>query len=197
MNPEPRTPGHSALIVVDVQRDFCPGGALPAASGDAIVPAINRHLDDARARGMLVYASRDWHPAITTHFQAQGGPWPPHCVQGTHGAQFHPALALPADAIVVSKGMDPDRPGYSAFDGRTPDDRTLADDLRRRHVDHVYVAGIATEYCVKQTVLDARKNGFRVSVLRDAIAGIQPDDADRAVREMEQAGAQIDDQRLT
>ena len=101
----------AALLIVDVQKDFCPGGALPAPGGDRIVPALNRHLAEARDREMLVYASRDWHPPVTSHFKQYGGEWPPHCVQGTGGAQFHPDLKLPADAIIVSKGDDPAKPG--------------------------------------------------------------------------------------
>ncbi len=142
---------------------------------------------------MPVYASRDWHPAVTSHFQAYGGEWPPHCVQGTEGADFHPALELPTDTTVISKGTDPALPGYSAFDGQTFDHRSFLADLQRRHVDRIFVAGVATEYCVKHTVLDARKAGLRVSVLLDAIGGIdrQPGDADRALKEMADAGAQL------
>src|SRR5689334_911914 len=110
----------SALLVVDVQRDFCPGGALPAPTGHEIVPAVNRHIREAVAHGWTVYASRDWHPAVTTHFAQYGGPWPPHCVINTPGAEFHPDLHLPERAIVITKGGDPEKPGYSAFDGTTP-----------------------------------------------------------------------------
>jgi nicotinamidase/pyrazinamidase len=186
------TSDNAALLIVDVQTDFCPDGALPAPGGDRILPALNRYLADAREREMPVYASRDWHPAVTTHFKAYGGEWPPHCVQGTAGAQFHPGLKLPADAIVISKGDSPDRSGYSAFDGHTPRGTALLDDLRDRRIDRVYVAGIATEYCVKATVLDALRFGLRVSMLPDAIAGIdvQPGDADRALEEMSNAGAE-------
>jgi nicotinamidase/pyrazinamidase len=182
-----------ALVVVDVQRDFCPGGALAAPDGEAIVPAINQHVADAQADGMAVYATRDWHPAQTTHFKQYGGERPPHCVQHTEGARFHPALQLPAGTIVISKGMDPAKAGYSAFDGETADHRTFLADLRRHHIEHMYVAGIATDYCVKQTVLDALHEGLRVSVLLDAIAPIDahPGDAERALKEMVEAGAQL------
>jgi len=183
----------AALLIVDVQNDFCPGGALPAPGGAAIVPALNRHIAEARARGEAIYASRDWHPANTTHFEAFGGRWPPHCVQGMPGAAFHPALALPTEAIVITKGDAADREGYSAFDGHAADGRPLADDLRARHIDQLYVGGIATDYCVKQTVLDALRHGFHVTVLGDAVTGIdvQPGDADRALGEMRAAGATI------
>jgi nicotinamidase/pyrazinamidase len=183
----------AGLLIVDVQNDFCPGGALPAPGGDRILPALNRHLAAAHVLGMPVYASRDWHPPITSHFNAYGGEWPPHCVQGSAGAQFHPALSLPADVVVISKGDNPDRPGYSAFDGRTPEGKPLLVDLRDHQIDSLYVGGIATEYCVKATVLDALGAGLRVTVLPDAVTGIDihPGDADRALEEMSRAGASI------
>jgi nicotinamidase/pyrazinamidase len=188
-----QSPERAALVVVDVQRDFCPGGALPAPEGDRIVPAVNRHIAEARDLGLPVYASRDWHPPATRHFKAYGGEWPPHCVEGTEGARFHPALALPAEAIVISKGDDPERPGYSAFDGRTPDAKAFLNDLQERGIERLYIAGLTTEYCVKQTVLDALRAGLHVSVLLDAIAGINqhPGDADRSLLEMSGAGAQL------
>lgn len=187
--PSPRP----ALLIVDVQRDFCPGGALPAPGGHRVVAAINRCLAGARDRGMPVFASRDWHPAVTTHFKPYGGEWPPHCVQGTPGAEFHPDLKLPPGTIVISKGDDPARPGYSAFDGRTPEGTLFLDDLRDRGIEVLYVAGLTAEYCVKQTVLDALRAGTRVTVLADAVAGIEahPGDADRALAEMSEAGAEV------
>jgi nicotinamidase/pyrazinamidase len=184
---------HPALLVVDVQRDFCPGGALAVPDGDRILPVINAHLAEARELGIPIYASRDWHPAVTSHFKAYGGEWPPHCVQDSPGAEFHPRLELPRSAIVISKGEDPARAGYSAFDGRTEEGRPFKDDLRDRHVDTLYVAGLATDYCVRQTVLDAVRAGFHVAVLADAIAGIdaRPGDTARALAEMEGAGAHM------
>lgn len=183
----------SALLVVDIQKDFCAGGALPAPGGADVIPAVNRHLADARSREMPVYATRDWHPPRTSHFKEYGGVWPPHCVQGTAGAQFHPDLKLPPDAIVVNKGDDPQRHGYSAFDGHTSAGKTLLDDLRDRHITRVYVMGIATDYCVRESALDALRAGLEVRVLTDAIAGIdvRPGDAQRALDEISAAGAQI------
>jgi nicotinamidase/pyrazinamidase len=183
----------AALIIVDVQNDFCPGGALPASSGSEIIPAINRHLADARRRGMVVYMTRDWHPPMTTHFKEFGGEWPPHCVQDTVGAQFHPALQRPADAIVINKGDDPSTDGYSAFDGHTTGGIPLLNDLRDRHVTTLYIAGIATDYCVRTTALDAVQAGIAVRVLQDAVAGIdvRPGDVDRAFDEMTRAGAKV------
>ena len=183
----------AALIVVDVQNDFCPGGALPAVRANDIIPSINRHLGEARAREMLVYATRDWHPPVTTHFKQYGGEWPPHCVQQSAGAQFHPDLQLPADAILISKGDDPARDGYSAFDGHTSSGTALLHDLRDRHVTTLYIAGIATDYCVKTTALDAVQAGIDVRVLTDAITGIdvRAGDVRRALDEMTRAGAKM------
>ena len=185
----------AALLIVDVQKDFCPGGALAAPGGDRIIPALNRHLAEAREHEMPVYASRDWHPAVTNHFTQYGGEWPPHCVQGSAGAQFHAELELPPDAVVISKGDDPARPGYSAFDGHTASGKTLAHDLRDRNVTRLYLAGIATDYCVKATALDALHAGFDVLVLTDAITGIdvQPGDSDRALEELTREGAGLAD----
>jgi nicotinamidase/pyrazinamidase len=183
-----------ALLIVDVQRDFCPGGALAAPDGDRVVAPLNRYLDEAAAREWPVYASRDWHPRVTRHFREYGGEWPVHCIEHTAGAEFHPALRLPPTAIVISKGQSADRPGYSAFEGSTADGRTLVDDLRARGIEHLYVGGIATDYCVKHSVLDARKAGFDVTVLTDAIAGVdvKSGDSARAIEEMRKAGAKIE-----
>lgn len=183
----------SALLIIDVQRDFCPGGALAAPAGDRVVAPLNRCLDEAAAHGWPVYASRDWHPPVTRHFRDYGGEWPVHCVEHTAGADFHPALRLPTTAVIVSKGRSADRPGYSAFEGSTPDGRTLADDLRAKGIEHLYVGGIATDYCVRHSVLDARRAGFDVTVVADAIAGVDvaPGDSARALEEMRAAGAAV------
>jgi nicotinamidase/pyrazinamidase len=193
MNGAPTRATERALIVVDVQRDFCSGGALPAPGCDRIFPALVRYVSEARELGMPIYASRDWHPAVTTHFRMYGGEWPPHCVQGTPGAEFHPALRLPASAVVVTKGDDPARHGYSAFEGHTEDGFPFLRDLLNRRIDVLYVTGLATDYCVKQTTLDALRAGLRVIVLTDAIAGIdaRPGDVDRALLEMSRAGADL------
>ncbi len=176
-----------------MQRDFCPGGALAAPAGDRVVAPLNRCLDEAAAHGWPVYASRDWHPPVTRHFRDYGGEWPVHCVEHTAGADFHPALRLPTTAVIVSKGRSADRPGYSAFEGSTPDGRTLADDLRAKGIEHLYVGGIATDYCVRHSVLDARRAGFDVTVVADAIAGVDvaPGDSARALEEMRAAGAAV------
>jgi nicotinamidase/pyrazinamidase len=183
----------SALLVVDVQKDFCPGGALAVPGGDRVVPALNRHMAEAAARGWPVYASRDWHPRVTRHFTEYGGEWPPHCVQDTEGATFHTELRLPSSAIVISKGQTPDTPGYSALEGSTPEGTTLLADLQERQIGHLYVGGLATDYCVKHSVLDARRAGIDVTVLADAIAGVdlKAGDSARALEEMRIAGAKV------
>jgi len=184
-------PARKALVLVDVQNDFLPGGSLAVPGGDQIVPVLNRYLELFHRAGLPIYATRDWHPEHTRHFTTQGGVWPPHCVQGTRGAEFHPDLHLPPETIVVSKGMDPNEDSYSGFQGRTDDGVEFAEDLRRRGIEHLYIGGVATDYCVRHTVLDARRAGFQVTVLEDAIRGVDlaPGDSERAVREMAEAGA--------
>jgi nicotinamidase/pyrazinamidase len=181
-----------ALIVVDVQNDFCPGGSLAVPLGNEVVPVLNEYIQRALATGMPIFASRDWHPAATKHFAAQGGPWPPHCVQGTWGAEFNPYLELPGAAQVVSKGASTEDDGYSAFEARLPDDgRTLREALRALGVTRVHVGGLATDYCVKATVLDALNDGLETHVLTDASrpVDVQPGDGERALRLMLDAGA--------
>lgn len=194
MHSNPNDTSRAALLVVDIQNDFCTGGALAVPGSERVVEVMNRYLADAEKRGLPVYASRDWHPEVTTHFKAYGGTWPVHCVQGTPGAAFHPELRLPPDTIVVTKGEHPERHGYSAFEGRTPDGSPLLDDLRRRGVSHLYVGGLATDYCVKQSVLDALDAGLQVTVLDDAVAGVDvaAGDSARALDEMRRKGARIE-----
>lgn len=183
----------AALLIVDVQRDFCPGGALAVPNGDRVVTVLNRYILNAIARGVPIYASRDWHPAVTRHFAPYGGEWPVHCVQDTAGAQFHPDLQLPASTIIVTKGENPQRPGYSAFEGLTQEGKTFLQELCDRHIDHLYVGGLATDYCVRASVLDALRLGLKVTVLEDAIAGVDvhTGDSARAIKEMCDAGADV------
>jgi len=182
-----------ALLIVDVQNDFCPGGALAVPEGDRVVAVLNRYIEDAVARGVPIYATRDWHPSVTRHFKPYGGEWPVHCVENSEGARFHPNLQLPPSTIVVSKGENPDRPGYSAFEGRTPEGRTLSADLQSRQIEHLCIGGLATDYCVKHSVLDACSAGLTVTVLADAIAGVDltPGDSERALSQMREAGARL------
>ncbi len=180
-----------ALIVVDMQNDFCPGGSLAVPQGDEVVPVLNDYMQRAATAGIPIFASRDWHPAHTAHFRDEGGPWPPHCVQQTHGAEFHPELALPEGAIVVSKGMDTRDDGYSALEALLPDGRDLLTALRDAGITTVHVGGLATDYCVSATALGARAAGLRVYFLEDAIrpVDVQPGDGKRAIQEMLTAGA--------
>ena len=171
-------PQTDALIVVDVQRDFCPGGALAVPRGDDVVPVINRLLG---LTDWLTVATRDWHPADHCSFEAQGGIWPPHCVAGTDGAAFHPALDQSRIRTVVSKAVTSDAEAYSGFQGTG-----LAARLAARGVRRVFVCGLATDYCVKATALDARRAGLDVVVIEDAIRGVEvkPGDCAKAVDEM-------------
>jgi nicotinamidase/pyrazinamidase len=181
------------VLVIDIQNDFCEGGALEVPGGDAVVPPLNRLMEWAVRLGDPIYATRDWHPPDTRHFQAYGGVWPVHCVQETNGARFHPDLRLPSEASVVTTGDAVDSDGYSAFEGHIASGRALVLDLRERAIEHLYVGGLATDYCVLQSVLDARKAGFAVTLLTDAVAGVNldPDDSARALEQMRDAGAEF------
>ncbi len=182
-----------ALLLVDVQNDFCPGGALAVGSGDEVVGPLNEYIARFTAAGLPVFASRDWHPAQTVHFQSGGGLWPPHCVQDTPGAAFHADLQLPADAIIVTKGNDPSEDAYSAFQGRAVRGAGAAAALRELGVGQLFVGGLATDYCVRSTVLDGLRAGFGATVLLDAIRGVNvaAGDAERAIAEMVEAGASV------
>jgi nicotinamidase/pyrazinamidase len=182
-----------ALILVDVQNDFCPGGALAVQNGDAVVPVLNRYIERFLHAGLPIFATRDWHPIRTSHFRVYGGIWPVHCVQGTQGAEFHPDLKLTPEITIVSAGMAPDEDGYSGFLGRDSTGRLLAVLLRDRDVDRLFVGGLATDYCVKHTVLDAIREGFQVVLIGDAVRGVNlnPDDSEQAINEMSAAGASV------
>jgi nicotinamidase/pyrazinamidase len=176
-----------ALIVVDVQNDFCPGGSLAVPNGDDVIAPLNNLIREFLERGEPVFKTRDWHPLQTRHFADYGGTWPVHCVQETNGAEFHSDLIDDIHIRVVSKGLG-DEDSYSGFDGTD-----LALQLRRLGVEEVWVGGLATDYCVKNTVLDALKEGFQVKALKDAMRPVelQPGDGERALGEMRNAGAQI------
>jgi nicotinamidase/pyrazinamidase len=182
-----------ALVIVDVQNDFCPGGALGVPRGDEVVSPLNRYAERFAREGAAVFASRDWHPKRTTHFREFGGVWPPHCVQDTPGAQLHPDLRLPPGATLVSKGMDPNADSYSCFQAATSDGVPFRDVLRKRGVRRLFVGGLATDYCVKATVLDALREGFEVVVLEDAVRAVDvtPGDGEAALRAMREAGAAV------
>uniref|UniRef100_A0A7V3KPA3 nicotinamidase n=1 Tax=candidate division WOR-3 bacterium TaxID=2052148 RepID=A0A7V3KPA3_UNCW3 len=175
-----------ALIVVDLQNDFCPGGALAVPEGDKIVPVLNAYIERFSNSKSIIVATRDWHPENHISFAEQGGIWPKHCVQNTKGAEFHPDLRLPSDSIIVSKATEPDKEAYSGFDGTNLDKL-----LKGKGVTRLFVGGLATDYCVRATVLDALRLGFCVFLLLDAIKGVnvQPEDSERAIVEMLEKGA--------
>jgi len=177
-----------ALVVVDVQNDFCPGGSLAVEHGDEVVAPLNDLIKEFLNRGEPVFKTRDWHLPGTKHFVVYGGTWPVHCVQNTSGAEFHPDLSDDPRITIISKGINEDANGYSAFDGTN-----LARLLREKGVTEVWVGGLATDYCVKHTVLDALREKFAVRVLGDSIRAVNlnPDDGAKAMAEMRAAGAEV------
>lgn len=179
-----------ALLVVDVQVDFCPGGPLEVREGDQVISGLNSIIGMFASRGYPVFFTRDWHPPNHVSFKARGGPWPPHCIAGTKGAKFHPELEVPPGAAVVSKGTSPESEAYSAFQGTD-----LEEQLRRIGAESVVVGGLATDYCVRATALDALHAGFRVSVLKDCVRAVdaRPGDGASALVELRREGVLITD----
>jgi nicotinamidase/pyrazinamidase len=177
---------NDVLIITDIQKDFLPGGTLPVKDGDEIIPALNMYAKIFIKNGAKVVASRDWHPANHVSFTDQGGKWPPHCIQETEGAKLSPILKLPEGTIIVSKATDPDKEAYSVFEGTE-----LGEQLKSLDVKRVFIGGFATDYCVVNSVLNARNLGFGVFVLSDATLGInvKPGDVDKAFKTMSQGGA--------
>lgn len=184
----PDVGARQALLIVDVQNDFCPGGALAVRDGDQVVPVLNEWIEAARHAHSPVFASRDWHPPDHVSFVQRGGPWPPHCLQNTRGADFHRKLNLPADTSIVSKGQNPDRDQYSAFDGTG-----LGERLRQVGVGRLFVGGLALDGCVRASVLDALAQGFLVDLIRGATRPVEVEsgDGERAITDMRRAGAKI------
>jgi len=178
--------GGDALIIVDVQKDFCPGGALPIEKGDKVVPVLNRWIGEAIKLSIPIYASRDWHPAGHNSFKESGGPWPPHCIQDSDGARFHPDLKLPDSVIKVTKGVRFDKDQNSVFD-----ETGLAEELRRRDIKRLVVGGLAEDVCVLATVLDGREEGFDVIVISDAIQPVTPDGGEKAREKMKGMGVRF------
>ena len=175
-----------ALVIVDFQNDFTPGGALAVPQGDEIAGRLNALIESGEFD--LVVATRDWHPPDHGSFAARGGRWPEHCVAGTRGAELHPALRSERVDVIVDKGRDPNSEGYSGFDGTD-----LATLLRERGIDRVTVAGLATDYCVRATALDALREGFKVRLDSAASRGIdaEPGDVERALSEVRAAGGEV------
>lgn len=182
-----------ALVVVDVQRDFCPGGTLAVPEGDRVIPVANALLAQFHQAGRPIALTRDWHPPGHVSFQARGGPWPPHCVQNTAGADFHPGLSIPPEAERFSKGTAEDRDAYSGFEGVSDAGTPLHDWLRANGARRLWVVGLATDYCVRATVLDALAHGYAARVIADGVRGVevQPEDTARALAEMARAGAEV------
>ncbi|HJZ66594.1 MAG TPA: bifunctional nicotinamidase/pyrazinamidase [Blastocatellia bacterium] len=179
----------SALILVDIQNDFCPGGALAVNEGDRIVPIVNRLISEFP----LVISTQDWHPANHISFKQQGGPWPPHCVQGTQGAQLRPDLNTDTISYYFRKASSPDKDAYSEFEGKDEQGRSLGEALKRHGVNKLYVVGLATDYCVLETVLDGIKYGYDVYPVIDAMraVNVDPDDGEKALRKMADNGAHL------
>jgi len=187
MNDLAPRPG-DALIIVDLQKDFLPGGSLAVPDGDAVIAPINGYAALFSKNARPVFATRDWHPRDHCSFKSRGGPWPPHCVADSRGAEFPAGLAIPETATVISKATDPDRDAYSGFQ-----ETGLTRQLRAKGVKRVFVAGLATDYCVLATVKDALAEGFEAVVLADAVRAVNvtPGDGERAIGEMRALGATV------
>ena len=178
----------TALLVIDIQMDFCPGGALAVREGDVVVPRINAVIVEFDRLSLPIFFTRDWHPPNHVSFKPQGGPWPQHCVQGTLGADFHPTLKVPRGAIIISKGEDPTTEAYSGFQGTDLEQR-----LRKLGVVELFLGGLATDYCVRESALDAIHAGLVTIILRDCVMAVdaKPGDGARAISDMQNAGARI------
>ena len=176
-----------ALVIVDVQNDFCPGGALPVDGGDKVVPVLNRWIEAAVISHVPVYASRDWHPLDHISFKQEGGPWPPHCIQDSEGARFHHDLQLPDSVVKISKGVRFDHDQYSIFDATG-----IADHFRLKHIKRLWVGGLAEDVCVLATVLDARRNDFEVVVIQNATRPVYAERGEAARQQMREAGARFE-----
>jgi nicotinamidase/pyrazinamidase len=180
-----------ALLIVDVQNDFCPGGALAVPEGDQIIPKLNKYIKIFSKKKLPIFASRDWHPVRTKHFKDFGGVWPAHCIQNTRGAAFQHNLKLAEETILLYKGMNPGEDSYSCFQAQDLSGMSFVKLLHRLGVKELYIGGLATDYCVKSSALDALKHGFKAKLLLDAIKGvnIKPDDSQRAIKQMTKKGA--------
>ena len=185
--PEDALQPGDALIIVDVQNDFCPGGALAIENGGEVVPVLNRWIAAGVAKRVPIYASRDWHPVGHISFEQQGGPWPPHCIQDSEGARFHPQLQLPDSVVKVTKGVRFDQDQNSVFN-----QTGLTYQLRLTGIKRLWIGGLAEDVCVLATVLDARRNDFDVVLIENATKPVSADSSERARRQMREAGAQFE-----
>ncbi|MGW8303958.1 MAG: isochorismatase family protein [Desulfobacterales bacterium] len=174
------------LLIIDVQNDFCPGGALAIEKAAEIIPVLNDWIKEARRVGLPVYASRDWHPDGHISFKAQGGPWPPHCIQDSDGAEFHPALRLPDDVVKITKGVRFDRDQDSVFD-----ETGLTEQLTRDGVRRLFIGGLALDACVLASVIDARKAGFEVQLILDAVRPVNEKEGREALSKIKKSGSEI------
>jgi nicotinamidase/pyrazinamidase len=189
----------TALVVVDVQNDFAdPKGSLSVRGAEDIIPAVNREIGAAKKAGVPIFYTMDWHPAQTPHFNTQGGIWPPHCVHDTWGAQLHPDLEVVEGAEFLQKGVGGED-GYSAFSLRQPESKKrqstgLNDRLKEKNIKHIAVAGLTTDYCVRETARDALDHGYEITVIADAIRPVDrhPGDGERALEEIAERGAHIE-----
>ena len=189
-NPPTFTKG-DGLLLVDPQNDFCPGGSLAVAGGDEVMPVLNVWSAAAERANIPIFVSRDWHPPRTSHFKEFGGAWPPHCVMGSHGAEFHTDFHLPTRATVVSKGMGETEDAYSAFQARDDSGTLLGTLLEQYGVRRFFIGGLATDYCVRSTALDGLANGFQVTLILEGMRAVNLSSTDgaRALDEMREKGA--------
>lgn len=182
-----------ALLIVDVQNDFCPGGALGVPEGDCVVPVLNQWISMFRRKNCPIFVSRDWHLIHSQHFKAYGGEWPSHCIQNTPGAEFHPDLNIPKEVCIISKGINPDDEGYSALKGIDQKDQDLLSILQKESISTLYIGGLATDYCVKHSAIDAVQAGIETYVIEDAVraVGMKEHDEREAKEEMKKAGVEF------
>lgn len=181
-----------ALLIIDVQNDFFPGGALPVPEGEDIIPTINAWIAASKEAGVPIFASRDWHPSNHCSFKEQGGPWPMHCVQNSKGAEMHSAIKIPADTVIIDTASDPLKEAYSAFQGHTTEGQTLHDAMRKSGVQRIWLLGLAQDFCVCESALEGQKKGYEVHVLMKGTKPIHEETGEDAVQRMQAAGVIIE-----
>lgn len=182
-----------ALLIIDAQNDFFPGGALPVAEGDQIITTINNWLAARSDAGIPVFASRDWHPIDHCSFKEQGGPWPMHCVQNSKGAEIHSQINLPDDAIIVNTAYEPSKEAYSAFQGQTPDGLGLHEAMQKKDIKRIWLVGLAQDFCVCESAIDGRKKGYEVHLLIKGTKPIHEETGEDALQRMRAAGVVIEE----